>query len=45
MKFIRDTDEKRELSTLTEIEGKSKEERVIRKALVKDMWSGTSQVA
>ena len=42
-KFIRDTE--KELSTSTEIEGKSKEERGIRKALVKQMLSGKSQVA
>ena len=36
---------KKELSTSTEIEGESKEERAIRKALVKEMWSGPSQVA
>ena len=34
-----------ELSTSTEIEGESKEERGIRKALVKEMWTGKSQVA
>ena len=44
-KLIRDTDIQKELSTLTEIEGESKEETVIRKALVKEMWSGKSQVA
>ena len=41
-KLIRDADIKKELSTLTKIEGKSKEERGIRKALVKEMWSGKS---
>ena len=42
-KFIRDAE--KELSTSTEIEGESKEERGIRKALVKQMLSGKSQVA
>ena len=45
VKLIREADIEKELSTLTEIEGKSKEERGIRKALVKEMWSGKSQVA
>ena len=44
MKLIREADVQ-ELSTLTEIEGESKEERGIRKALVKKMWTGRSQVA
>ena len=43
-KLIRDDDIQKELSTLTEIEGESKEERGIRKALVKQMLSGKSQV-
>ena len=42
-KFIRDAE--KELSTSTEIEGESKEKRGIRKALVKQMLSGKSQVA
>ena len=45
VKLIREADIEKELSTLTEIEGESKEERGIRKALVKEMWSGKSQVA
>ena len=44
MKLIREADIQ-ELSTSTEIEGKSKAERGIRKALVKGMWTGRSQVA
>ena len=44
MKLIREADIQKELSTSTEIEGKSKEERGIRKALVKEMWTGKSQV-
>ena len=44
MKLIREADIQ-ELSTSTEIEGESKEERGIRKALVKEMWTGRSQVA
>ena len=43
-KLIREPDVQ-ELSTSTEIEGESKEERGIRKALVKEMWTGKSQVA
>ena len=45
VKLIREADVEKELSTSTEIEGESKEERGIRKALVKQMWSGKSQVA
>ena len=41
-KLIKDV--QKELSSSTEVEGESKEERVIRKALVKEMWSGKSQV-
>ena len=37
VKLIREADIEKELSTLTEIEGESKEERGIRKALVKEM--------
>ena len=44
MELIREADIQ-ELPTLTEIEGESKEERGIRKALVKEMWTGRSQVA
>ena len=44
MKLIREADVQ-ELSTSTEIEGESKEERGIRKVLVKEMWTGRSQVA
>ena len=44
MKVIREADIQ-ELSTSTEIEGESKEERGIRKALVKEMWTGKNQVA
>ena len=44
MKLIREA-YVQELSTSTEIEGESKEERGIRKALVKEMWTGRSQVA
>ena len=44
MKLIREADVQ-ELSTSTEIEEESKEERGIRKALVKEMWTGRSQVA
>ena len=44
VKLIREPDVQ-ELSTSTEIEGESKEERRIRKALVKEMWTGKSQVA
>ena len=44
-KLIRDADIQKELSSSTEIEGESKEERGIRKALVKQMLSGKSQVA
>ena len=44
-KFIRDADIQKELSSSTEIEGESKEVRGIRKALVKEMLSGKSQVA
>ena len=44
-KLIRDADIQKELSSSTEIEGESKEERGIRKALVKEMLSGKSQVA
>ena len=44
MKLIREP-EVQELTTSTEIEGESKEERGIRKALVKEMWTGKSQVA
>ena len=43
-KLIKDADIQKELSSSTEIEGESKEERGIRKALVKEMWSGKSQV-
>ena len=43
MKLIRESDVQ-ELSTSTEIEGESKEERGIRKVLVKEMWTGKSQV-
>ena len=45
VKLIREADIQKELSTSTEIEGESKEERGIRKALVKEMWTGKSQVA
>ena len=45
VKLIREADIEKELSTSTEIEGESKEERGIRKALVKEMWSGKCQVA
>ena len=45
VKLIRGADIEKELSTSTEIEGESKEERGIRKALVKEMWSGKNQVA
>ena len=44
MKLIREPGVQ-ELSTSTEIEGESKEERGIRKVLVKEMWTGKSQVA
>ena len=44
MKLVREADVQ-ELSTLTEIKGESKEERGIRKVLVKEMWTGKSQVA
>ena len=44
MKLIREPDVQ-ELSTSTEIEGESKKERGIRKALMKEMWTGKSQVA
>ena len=44
VKLVREEDVQ-ELSTSTEIEGETKEERGIRKALVKEMWTGKSQVA
>ena len=44
MKLIREPDVQ-ELSTSTEIEGESKEERGIGKTLVKEMWTGKSQLA
>ena len=37
IEMLKDTDERKELSTSTEIEGKTKEERMIRKTLVKDI--------
>ena len=43
--MLRDTVERKELSTLTEIEGESIEERVIRKTLFKEMRQDTGQVA
>ena len=44
IEMLRDTVERKELSTSTEIEGESKEERMIRKTLVKDMRQDTGQV-
>ena len=47
IEMLRNTVERKELSTLTEIEGESKEERkrMIRKTLVKGMRQDTGQVA
>ena len=42
--MIKDTVERKELSTSTEIEGESKEERMIRKTLVKEMRQDTGKV-
>ena len=45
IEMLGDTVERKELSTLTEIGGESKEERVIRKTLFKEMRQDTGQVA
>ena len=44
IEMLRDTVERKELSTSTEVEGESKEERMIRKTLVKEMRQDTGQV-
>ena len=45
IEMLRDTVKRKELSTSTEIESKSKEERMIRMTLVKEMRQDTDQVA
>ena len=44
IEMIKDTVERKELSTSTEIEGETKEEKMIRKTLVKQMRQDTGQV-
>ena len=44
IEMLKETVERKELSTSTEIEGKTREERMIRKMSVKDMRQDTSQV-
>ena len=43
--MLKETVKRKELSTSTEVEGKSRKERMIRKMLVKDMRQDTGQVA
>ena len=44
IEMLKETVERKELSTSTEVEGETREERVIRKMLVKDMRQDTGQV-
>ena len=44
IEILKETVERKELSTSTEVEGESREERMIRKMLVKDMRQDTGQV-
>ena len=45
IEMLKETVERKELSTSTEVEGETREERMIRKTLVKDMRQDTGQVA
>ena len=45
IEMLKETVERKELSTSTEIEGESREERMIRNMLVKDMRQDTGQIA
>ena len=44
IEILKETVERKELSTSTEVEGETREERMIRKMLVKDMRQDTGQV-
>ena len=44
IEMLQETVARKELSTSTEFEGKTREERMIRKTLVKDMKQDTGQV-
>ena len=44
IEMLKETVEGKELLTSTEVEGESREERMIRKTLVKDMRQDTGQV-
>ena len=44
IEMLKETVERKELSTSTEVEGETREERMIRKTLVKDMRQDTGQV-
>ena len=44
IEMLKETVERKELSTSIEVEGESREERMIRKTLVKDMRQDTGQV-
>ena len=45
IEMLKETVERKELSTSTEVEGESREERMIRNMLVKDMRQDTGQIA
>ena len=45
IEMLKETVERKELLTSTEVEGETREERMIRKMLVKDMRQDTGQVA
>ena len=44
IEMLKETVERKELLTSTDVEGKTREERMIRKTLVKDMRQDTGQV-
>ena len=44
IEMLQETVARKELSTSTEVEGETREERMIRKTLVKDMRQDTGQV-